>query len=156
MKNRCSTCQTVIGYRVYNRFFLHRLRTIFSYSEAGMNVPTFSRLGILLRLRRPHELATRPPGRPAPGEIEADGHGGSGKTNETVHLMSTKGPRSVESSWNPSPATRRFRVSYIHIHIHTYLVPGMSFPKKINHLVHTNSGHYLLNFHLPVYIRCFK
>ena len=42
-------------------------------------MPTFSRFRALLRLRRPHEASSRPPGRPSPGEVEAGGHG-SGKS----------------------------------------------------------------------------
>ena len=53
-----------------------------------MNVPTFSRFDILLRLRRPHEPSSRPPGRPSPGEVEAGGHG-SGRSKR-------KGPPRVE------------------------------------------------------------
>ena len=52
-----------------------RLRVDVSYSETGMNVPTFSRFRILLRLCRPLEPSSRPPGRPSPGEVEAEGHG---------------------------------------------------------------------------------
>ena len=59
-----------------------------SYSEAGMNVPAFSRFRILVRLRRPHEPSSRPPGRPSPGEVEADRHG-SGRSKR-------KGPPRVE------------------------------------------------------------
>ena len=44
-------------------------------SEARVNVPAFSRFLILLRLRRPHEPLSRPPGRPSPDEVEAGGHG---------------------------------------------------------------------------------
>ena len=51
-------------------------------------MPTFSRFGILLRLRRPHEPSSRPPGRPSPGEVEAGGHG-SGRSKR-------KGPPRVE------------------------------------------------------------
>ena len=65
-----------------------------SYSEAGMDVPTFNRFRILLRLRRPQEPSSRPPGRPAPGEVEADRHGR--KSKQDVRLVSIKGPRSAE------------------------------------------------------------
>ena len=47
-----------------------------------------SRFGILLHLRRPHEPSSRPPGWPAPGEVEAGGHG-SGRSKR-------KGPPRVE------------------------------------------------------------
>ena len=46
-----------------------------SFSEAGTNVPTFGRFRILMRLRRPHEPSSRPPGRPSPGELETGRHG---------------------------------------------------------------------------------
>ena len=35
----------------------------------------FGRFRILLPLGRPHELSSRPPGRPSAGEVEGDGHG---------------------------------------------------------------------------------
>ena len=41
--------------------------------------------------------------------------------NETARFVSIKGPRSAESTGNPSPATRRFWVSYI------YILWGLSF-----------------------------
>ena len=60
MDNMYSKYHTVIGYRLCNRsFFPHHLRVSVSYSEAGMNVPPFSRFRILLRLRRPQEPSSR-------------------------------------------------------------------------------------------------
>ena len=51
MNNRYSTCHSVISYRMYNRsLFPYRLRMRVSCSEAGVNVPTFSRLRISLTL----------------------------------------------------------------------------------------------------------
>ena len=47
MNTRYSTYHTLIGYRMFNRlFFPHHLRMSVSYSEAGMNVRTFSRFRI--------------------------------------------------------------------------------------------------------------
>ena len=51
-------------------------------------MPTFNRFGILLRLGRPHEPSSRPPGRPSPGEVEAGGHGSA--------RSKRKGPPRVE------------------------------------------------------------
>ena len=116
MDNMYSKYHTVIGYRLCNRsFFPHHLRVSVSYSEAGMNVPPFSRFRILLRLRRPQEPSSRPPGRPSPGEVEAGGHG-SGRNKRNGPPRVDKGPRSAESTRNPSAATRRFWVSYIYLY----------------------------------------
>ena len=83
-----------------------------------MSVPTFSRFRILLRLHRPHEPSSRPPGRPSQGEVEAGGHG-SGRSKQNSPLVSIKGLPSAVSTRNPSPATRRFWASYISIFIYT-------------------------------------
>ena len=59
-----------------------------SSSKRAYMMPTFSRFGILLRIRRPHEPSSRPPGRPSPGEVETGGYdSGRGKR---------KGPPRVE------------------------------------------------------------
>ena len=60
-----------------------------SYFEAGLNVPTFSRFCIFVRLHRPHEPSSRSPGRPSPVEVEAGGHGNgrsqrNGRCDETI------------------------------------------------------------------------
>ena len=78
-------------------------------------MPTFNRFGILLRLGRPHEPSSRPPGRPSPGEVEAGGHG-SGRSKRKVRLVSRKGPRSAENTRDSSPETIKFWVSYIYLH----------------------------------------
>ena len=80
---RLSTYHNVIGYRTHNQcVFPHCLRMSVSYSEAGINVPTFSRFRILLRLRWPNKSLSRPPDRPSLGKVEAGGHGsGSSKQN---------------------------------------------------------------------------
>ena len=51
-------------------------------------MPTFSRLGILLRIRQPHEPSSRPPDRPSPGEAE-EGEHSSGRSKR-------KGPPRVK------------------------------------------------------------
>ena len=75
MYSRYTTYHTVIGYRVYiqvqSKFFPHRLRMSVSYSEVGMNVPTFRRFCIFLRLRQLHKASNMP----SPGEVAAGGHG---------------------------------------------------------------------------------
>ena len=74
-------------------------------SEASMNVPTFRRFRILLRLRRPHEASSRPLGRPSPDDIEA-GRYGSGRSKRNGLLRVDKTPacgsahaRSELESW---------------------------------------------------------
>ena len=120
---------------MYNRsFFLHRLRMSVSYSEAGMNVPTFSRFRMLLRLCRPHEPWSMPQGRQATGQAgyraapprvwSRQAGTVAQEAVETVRLVSIKGPRSAESTRNPSPATRRFWVLYMYIYaskVHVYV-----------------------------------
>ena len=75
-----------------------------SYSEAGMNVCTFSWFALLLRLRRSHEPSNRPPGRPSLGEAEAGGHGISGiKLNDPPRgdkRTSKHGERSESQSYD--------------------------------------------------------
>ena len=73
------TAEVAIGYRMYNSFFPHRLRMSISYSKVGMNMPTFSRFGILLPFRRPRESSNRPLCRPSRGDVKESGHG-SGKS----------------------------------------------------------------------------
>ena len=86
---------TLIGYRMYNRFvFPRRLRMSVSYSEAGVNVPTFSQFRILVRLCRLHEPSRRTPGRPSPGEIEAGGHGSGRSTPKGSPRVDKCGERS--------------------------------------------------------------
>ena len=90
-----------------------------SYSEAGLNVRTFSRFRVLTRLRRPHESSSRqsgPAGNRA-GPIRARSRKAdtvAEEANEAVRLVSIKGPQSAESTRNPSPATKRFWVSYVY------------------------------------------
>ena len=78
-----------------------------SYSEAGMNLPTFSQFRILLRLRRPHEPSNRPPGRP-PWVRSRQADTVAEEANEKVRHASRKGPRSAESAWISSPMITRF------------------------------------------------
>ena len=94
---------------VQSFFFPHHIRMSVSYSQAGMNVPTFSRFSILLRSRRPHEPSSRPPGRTSSGEVEAGGYGsGRSKRNGLPRVN-----KSAERTRNPNPATRRFIYIYI-------------------------------------------
>ena len=68
MNNKHSTYHTVIGYRINNRiFFPHRLRMSVSYSEAGMNVPTFRRFRILLRFTPAARARDQATGQALPG-----------------------------------------------------------------------------------------
>ena len=110
MNNRYSTYHTLIGYRMYNRtFFPHRLRMSVSYPEAGMSVRTFSRFRIRLRLRRPHEPSSGPPGRPSSGKVLASGHG-SGRSKR-------KGSPRVEKR-----AAKRGDLSVFHADDHAILL----------------------------------
>ena len=90
-----------------------------SSSKRAYMMPTFSRFGILLRIRRPHEPSSRPPGRPSPGDADAGGHG-SGRSQRTVRLALRKGPRSAESAPISTPSIRRIWVSYIYLYFEVY------------------------------------
>ena len=85
-------------------------------SNKWANMPAFSRLGILLRLRRQHEPSSTPPVRPSLGGPKQAGTVGE-DANEKVLLASRKGPRSAESTRNSCPAATRFWVSYVHVFI---------------------------------------
>ena len=90
---------------MYNRSsFPHRLRMSVSHSGTGMNMSTFSRFRMLLRLRRPHEPSSRPPGRRSPGGVEAGRHSsGRSKRNgpPRVHKRASKrGQHSGSQSCN--------------------------------------------------------
>ena len=71
-------------------------------------MPTFNRFGILLRLGRPHEPSSRPPGRPSPGEVEGGGH-----RNEK---SKRKGPPGIETR-----AAKRGERSDFHFDDHMHL-----------------------------------
>ena len=83
---------------VQRTFFPHRLRMSVSYPEAGAYVPTFSRIGITLRRRRPHESSSRPPCRPFPGAVEAGGHGGKRSKRKGPRRVEKKAPKRAEHS----------------------------------------------------------
>ena len=69
-----------------------------SYPVAGAYVPTFSRIGITLRRRRPHESSSRPPCRPFPGAVEAGGHGGKRSKRKGPRRVEKKAPKRAEHS----------------------------------------------------------
>ena len=74
-------------------------------------MPTFSRSGILLRLRRPHEPSIRPPGRASPGEVEAGGHGnGKSKRNGPPRVENRAAKRGENSLG--IPVLRRHNSGY--------------------------------------------
>ena len=64
-------------------------------------MPTFGRFRIFLRLRRPHEPSSRPPGRLSPGELETGRHvSGRSKRNGPPRVdkrASKRGESTLES-----------------------------------------------------------
>ena len=77
-------------------------------------MPTFSRFGTLLRLRRLTEPSSRPPGRPSPGGVEAGGHG-SGRSKRKCEPRVDQEPQSAESAPISTPSITCIRVCYIYI-----------------------------------------
>ena len=99
---------------VQSILFQRRLRTSVSFSEAGVNMPTFRRFRILLRYAG--RASPRASHRAGSLRVRSRQTGTVAKeANETARLVSKKaGPRGEESTRSPSPATRRFWVLYIY------------------------------------------
>ena len=80
-------------------------------------MPTFSRFGIFMRLRRPHEPSSRPPGRPSPCEVEGGEHG-SGRRKR-------KGPPRIEKRVAKRGERSDFHsVDHRHLGILHIFIPG--------------------------------
>ena len=87
-----------------------------------MNVSTFSRFGILLRLRRPHVASSRPLGRPSPGEVEAGGHGRRRSKRQSPPRVEKRGRKALSALG--FPVLQRYDYGYLtHSTMHQHIFP---------------------------------
>ena len=102
---------------VQSKFFPCRLRMSVSRAEAGMNMPAVSRFHILLRYAG--HTNPRAGHKAGPPRLRSRQVGTvAEEANETVYLVPIKGPRNANTR-NPSPAARRFWVSYVYLYLCT-------------------------------------
>ena len=69
-----------------------------------------------VRLRRPHESSSKPPGRPSTGEVQAGGHG-SGRSKRQGPSRVEKRPRSAESARISTPMITRRWICHIYLYL---------------------------------------